>query len=179
MTLNSCSFQTDRMEVGDWPSHLTGTHAVEARSTFVVSLLSEAVTQELPTGWQGPYDEDRASAWFADRRGEGAVLPIVARSDRRPVGLLILAESEITDGLLDIFLGYLIHESDWGRGLATEVVAGLADWCRANGTVRSIVGGVTDGNAASARVLQKNGFVPASTVADVPDGVKYTLILAG
>ena len=165
------------MDVGDWSHLVTGDDSEEVRDTFLVSLLSEAVTRDLPAGWQGFYDQDRASSWFADRRNEGAVLFIADRSDRRPVGLLILAESEITDVSRDIFLGYLIHESDWGRGLATEVVAGFADWCRTNGTVRSIVAGVTDSNAASARVLSKNGFVPVATVAHPPDGVKYTLAL--
>lgn len=176
MPLNDCSFQTDRMEVDDWSLLLTGDSAEQLRNTFLVSLLSEAATRELPPGWQGPYDQDRASSWFAERRSEGTVLLIAERSDGRPVGLVMLAESEHIDGHLDIRMGYLIHESAWGRGLATEVVAGFADWCRTKGTVRSIVGGVTDGNVASARVLLRNGFVPAKG-SDPHDEVQFTLIL--
>jgi RimJ/RimL family protein N-acetyltransferase len=55
-------------------------------------------------------------------------------------------------------------------------VAGFADWCRTNGTVRSVIGGVADGNNASARVLQKNGFVPLIRATDRPvDETEYTL----
>ena len=73
-------------------------------------------------------------------------------------------------------MGYVIAESAWGKGFATEVVAGLADWCRDNGTIRSLIGGVADRNGASARVLRKNGFVPNLTDVDHPDdAVEYTL----
>lgn len=164
------------MEVGDWSRFLTGDNADELLNTFLVSLLSEAVTRDLPPGWQGFYDEDRASLWFGERRREGPTLLVVDRSEGRPVGLLILAESGNTCGHGDIRLGYLIHEDVWGTGLATEVVAGFADWCRTNGTIRSIVGGVTDGNAASARVLQRNGFVPSDSVVDTHGVLEYTLL---
>lgn len=177
MTLNGCNFQTNRMDVGDWSHLLTGECGRTVRDTFLISLLSQAVTRDLPAGWQGFYDQDRALSWFADRLDEGAALLIADRSEGRPVGLLILAESEITAVSRDIFLGYLIHESDWGKGLATEVVAGFVDWCHTDGTVRSIVAGVTDRNAASARVLRKNGFVPVP-VDDPTGGVRYTLLLA-
>ncbi len=60
--------------------------------------------------------------------------------------------------------------------MATEVVAGFADWCRANGTIRCVVGGVADSNSASARVLRKNGFVPCANAADhLADEMEYTL----
>ena len=71
---------------------------------------------------------------------------------------------------------HIIAQSAWGRDLATEVVAGIAEWCRANGTIRSIVGGVADGNSASARVLQKNGFVPHINSVELHAvNVEYTL----
>lgn len=176
MALSDCSFRTDRMDVDDWARFLTGDNADEVLNTFLVSLLSEAVTRDLPLGWQGLYDEDRASLWFGERRREGPTLLIVDRSEGRPVGLLILVESGSTRGLVDIRLGYLIHEDLWGTGLATEVVAGFVDWCRTNGAVRSIVGGVTHGNAASARVLQRNGFVPADSVVEPHGVVEYRLL---
>ena len=178
MALKDCGFRTDRLEVNDWSRLLSGDSEAGMLNTFLVSLLSEAVTRDLPPGWQGAYDYERASSWLAERRSEGEALLIVDRSDGRPVGVLIVAESENIDGHLDIRLGYLIHESAWGRGFATEVVAGFVDWCRTTQAVRSISGGVTESNAASARVLQKNGFVPANSAVDPHDEVRYTLTLA-
>ena len=176
MALRDCYFETDRLIVHDWSRLLTGSTAEELRNTFVVSLLTEAVTRDLPPGWQGPYDTDRAASWFVERQSESTVLLIADRSDGRPVGLLILSEPENSYRSLDIRLGYMIDESAWGRGFATEVVAGMADWCRTNGTIRSLIGGVADGNSASARTLQKNGFVPHVKSADHPASeVEYTL----
>ena len=176
MALSDCYFETDRLIVDDWSRLLTGNTAEGLRNTFVVSLLTEAVTRDLPPQWQGPYDTDRASQWFVERQSESTVLLIVDRSDGRPVGLLILSEPANSDPSLDIRLGYMINESTWGQGLATEVVAGFADWCRTNGTVRSVIGGVADGNNASARVLQKNGFVRLIRGTDSPvDETEYTL----
>jgi len=162
--------------VDDWFRLLTGDTAEELRNTFVVSLLSEAVTRDLPPGWQGPYDTGRAAEWYVERERESTVLLIVDRSDGGPVGLLVLSEAENDDGQHDVRLGYMIDESDWGRGLATEVVAGFVGWCRTNGTIRSVIGGVSPGNSASARVLQKNEFAPQIKSTDDPTGeVDYIL----
>jgi ribosomal-protein-alanine N-acetyltransferase len=176
MALSNYHFETDRLIVDDWSRLLTGNTAEGLRNAFVVSLLTEAVTRDLPPQWQSPYDRDRASQWFVERQSESTVLLIVDRSDGLPVGLLILSESANSDPSLEIRLGYMFNESNWGRGLATEVVAGFADWCRTNGSVRSVIGGVAHGNNASARVLQKNGFVPLICGTDDPvDETQYTL----
>jgi ribosomal-protein-alanine N-acetyltransferase len=176
MAISDCYFETDRLVVDDWSRLLTVDTAEALRNTFVVSLMSDPVTRDLPPAWQGPYDTDRASSWFVERQSESTVLLIVDRSDGSPVGLLILSESGNSDRSLDIRLGYMIDENAWGRGLATEVVAGFAEWCRADGNIRSVIGGVTDDNSASARVLQKNGFVPHNKNTDYPaNTVEYIL----
>ena len=172
----NCYFETERLVVDDWSRLLIGDASEALRDSFVVSLLTETVTRDLPPGWQGPYDTDRAASWFAERQSESTLLAIATRSDGRPVGLLILSESKNGDSATDIRLGYIIAEDSWGRGLATEVVAGIADWCRTDGTIRSVVGGIAGSNSRSARVLQKNGFVPHINVGDQPaDGVEYIL----
>jgi len=176
MALRNCYFETERLVVDDWSRLLIGDAAEALQDSFVVSLLTETVTRDLPPGWQGPYDTARAASWFADRQSESTVLVIANRSDRGPVGLLILSESKNGDSATDIRLGYIIAEDSWGRGLATEVVAGIADWCRTDGTIRSVVGGITASNSTSARVLQKNGFVPHTNGGDHPaDQVEYLL----
>ena len=65
------------------------------------------------------------------------------------------AEDEFDGGLR---LSYLLAESVRGRGLASEMVEGLVRWRSSRPAIRSIAGGVSVGNAASARVLGKNGF---------------------
>lgn len=172
----NCSFETERLIVDDWSRLLTGHVAEELRNRFVVSLLTAPVTRDLPAEWQGPYEIKRAASWFAERQSESTVLLIANRYDSSPLGLLIMSEDGPGKQGRDIRLGYLIVESAWGTGLATEVVAGVTEWCRADGTIRSLIGGVDDRNTASARVLEKNGFVPdANDSEDRATGVEYTL----
>ncbi len=104
----------------------------------------------------------RAAAWIEERDDESTTLIAIERDTERAVGLVILFEipnEEVDDGV-DIRLGYLLAERDWGRGLATELVAGLVAWCRSSGRVRSIAGGVEIDNPASAQVMVKNSFAP-------------------
>jgi RimJ/RimL family protein N-acetyltransferase len=179
MVLSDCSFSTERLAVNDWFRLLDGEAADAVRDSFVMSLLTERVTRDLPPQWQGQYDMDRAASWFAERQGESTVLLVVKRPSVRPVGLLILSESESSHRSRDIRLGYMIAESAWGSGFASELVAGFVDWCRTDGSIRSVVGGVAAGHSASARVLQKNGFVPHTRSSDHPvDEVEYRLTLA-
>lgn len=57
-------------------------------------------------------------------------------------------------------LSYTIRRALWGRGLATEIAAALADWHRANSTdAGPLWAHVAVANPASARVLGKVGFV--------------------
>ena len=62
-------------------------------------------------------------------------------------------------------LGYVVAESVWGRGFATELVAGLVEWSRSEPSIRTISAGVAPTNEASIRVLDKNGFL-LSAVSD-------------
>ncbi len=167
-----CSFETDRL-VDDWSRLLTGDAAEALRDGFVVSLLTAAVTRDLPPGWQGPYDMDRAASWFAERLREGTVLVVGGRSDGRPSDPVRVREQRQSEGRAS---GGCVRRKRLGRGLATEVVAASADWCRANGSIRSVVGGVAGSNSASTRVLRKNGFVPHTNgVEHLADEVEYTL----
>jgi RimJ/RimL family protein N-acetyltransferase len=56
-------------------------------------------------------------------------------------------------------LGYWLGEKFWGRGIMTEVVAALTDFCFQNFALRRISAEVFANNPASARVLEKAGFV--------------------
>lgn len=117
--------------------------------------------QSLPDAWQGEYTEDRASRWIEERDRDGATLLVVERSSQMAIGLVILFESD--DGRLgrSVRIGYLLAESVWGQGLASELLEGFVDWCRTV-EIASIVGGVERENFASQRVLEKNGFTVLS-----------------
>jgi ribosomal-protein-alanine N-acetyltransferase len=56
-------------------------------------------------------------------------------------------------------LGYWLGEKFWGHGIVTEAVAALSDFCFENFPLRRISAEVFVNNPASARVLEKAGFV--------------------
>ena len=79
---------------------------------------------------------------------------------------------------MDLRIGYLIAEQDWGKGLATELLAGLVAWARSQPSVHSVTGGVDPANLASARVLTKNGFDQVEDGEDGEDGdATYRLVI--
>ncbi len=123
-------------------------------------MLTEPVTRSLPSTWQGAYTLERAREWIDERDREGTTLLVIGKSTRQAIGLMILLEMQAEGDInyLDIRLGYLLSESSWGKGIASELVDGFVEWCREQTSISSIVGGVALDNPASARVLQKNGF---------------------
>lgn len=56
-------------------------------------------------------------------------------------------------------IGYDLMPDYWGRGIATEAVGAMVDWCFENLGLNRIQADVMVDNAASARVLRKLGFV--------------------
>jgi len=56
-------------------------------------------------------------------------------------------------------LGYWLGEDFWGRGIMTEAVVALTDFCFDNFLLRRISAEVFANNPASTRVLEKAGFV--------------------
>ncbi len=165
----SCAFTTGRLDVGEWRV-LAGRYGLD-RVEIVRAVLTEATTGELPPGWQGDYDNERADAWIAERDAESPTLLVIDQRSAEPVGLVLLfavphdGSGEIDDAV-DVRLGYVLAESAWGQGLATEVVGGIVAWAQRHPSVATMSGGVSRGNPASARVLVKNGF----TVESVADG---------
>jgi len=134
----------------------------------VVGLLVPKVRRSLPPAWRGPYGHDRARAWIVERDAEGAVLMVTEVAAKVPAGLVILGEEAAVDGpsTVDVRVGYLLAPACWGRGLATELIGGLVAWCRRQGQIRALTGGVARDNPASARVLTNNGFALIDTTAD-------------
>jgi len=55
-------------------------------------------------------------------------------------------------------LGYWLGRRHWGQGHMTRVVAACLDWAVPALGLRRVEANVLEGNPASARVLEKNGF---------------------
>ena len=56
-------------------------------------------------------------------------------------------------------IGYWIGEELWGQGIMSEIVPAFVDYCFAKFSLRRISAKTYENNPASARVLEKAGFV--------------------
>jgi ribosomal-protein-alanine N-acetyltransferase len=97
----------------------------------------------------------------------GAYLDSYARSAWHPCLLLeegtIIGRANLKDidtaaGVAEI--GYRVAQEATGRGAASSALQHLVELARSRWRLRQLFAQVIDGNAASARVLVKNGFVP-------------------
>lgn len=157
MSLGQCAYKTFRLSVDEWHSAKRSVDGANELPATVASMLTEAVTKNLPPGWQGEFDEHRAETWITERDAEGTVLLAVQRTGDVPVGLLILFEDS-SQPVARVHVGYIVAERMWGAGYATEMLAGFVDWCRSNITGTELIAGVDISNAPSVKVLEKCGF---------------------
>ncbi|MEM9602365.1 MAG: GNAT family N-acetyltransferase [Pseudomonadota bacterium] len=151
--MSPLAFNTARLRVGPWRD-LAEAALDRPLNAIVAETLTARVTAALPPGWQGAYDGVRADRWISEREGECTCLLGVDRECAQPVALVLL----FPESTRSLRLGYLLHERSWGQGYATELIRGLIAACHDAGIDR-VSGGVAPENAASARVLEKAGFV--------------------
>ncbi len=156
-----CAFRTDRLEVGEW--HAMAENYGLDLETVVLDTLTPQTTRALPPEWHGAFDIERSRRWIEDRDAESATLLAVEHETGAAPCLLLLFESaSIEDSGVDVRIGYIVRDETAGRGLASELIGGLVEWARSQPTIGVLAGGVSSDNAASARVLIKNGFVTAA-----------------
>ncbi len=170
MPLVECTFESGRLLVAEWHSFSMRELLGRTLAQVVTTMMTEPVTRSLPESWQGGYTLTRAVSWISERDSEGVTLLAINKSTGEPAGLVILFESETPRGDgIEARLGYLLAESFWGTGLATELVEAFVVWCRSQPEITSLAGGVERENVASRRVLEKNGFKLVDDDADVEE----------
>ena len=90
-------------------------------------------------------EQQPPTVWAIDVAGEAAgTIGIMRRSDIERISAEI---------------GYWIGEPFWGRGIMTEVVQAVTDWCLEHFQLTRIYALPFAENAASCRVLEKAGYV--------------------
>ena len=158
------AFDTPRLVVQDWRPDLTVPEKRKALETALPSLLSAAVLEHLPPSLGLATCDGDIGRWIDARVAESTCLTVRERVSQDLVGLVILAEDR-TGRPPTIHLGYLLAQSTWGRGLGSELVAGLVG-SFGEGARSRLIGGVGVDNPASARVLRKAGFEKDARMSD-------------
>lgn len=90
--------------------------------------------------------------WIDARDAESDIYLIRETSTDAIIGLMFLTPPFNND----IHLGYLLGQTTWGKGYASELLAGLVSHVPKTGF--RLLGGVGRENPVSAHVLRKTGF---------------------
>ena len=85
------------------------------------------------------------------------VLAVILKETGELIGDTGINEVDGCPGQAEI--GYTICKKHSGKGLATELVPAMIEFVRARFPIQCLQGRVMKGNAASVRVLEKNGFL--------------------
>jgi len=124
----------------------------------VIDILSNKATEYLPLDWQGVSNTNQAKAWITQRIAGGGFHQVIHRYDSQLVGFLFLYGFKQKSINTEIRIGYILAESFWGKGLATELIQNLVNYYQRQPNVFAIIGGVVPDNIASVKVLTNNGF---------------------
>ena len=119
------------------------------------------VKKQFPNECYADIDEAKGAIQFFNDCVEKNLLPFVLAVQLKETGELIgdTGVSEVDGEPNSLEIGYQICEKYSGKGLATEVLNAMTafSFARFNATIS--YGRVVHGNAASARVLEKAGYV--------------------
>ena len=119
-----------------------------------------AVKQWIPNECYADLEEARDAAAFFAERIQNSVLPFVLAVIWKETGELIgdTGVNEVEGKPGEVEIGFTICEKYSGKGCATELVAAMTDYIFSNMGMKVLYGRVLRGNAASVRVLEKNGY---------------------
>jgi RimJ/RimL family protein N-acetyltransferase len=128
------------------------------RAALVKYADNPGVVRYLRDRFPAPYTLADAGAWL-----------VHVRRQRPPTQFAIATDTELIGGIgLDLKddvyrrsaeIGYWLGEPFWGRGIATAAVTAVCAWGFRTLDLARIYATVFEPNAASARVLEKAGFV--------------------
>lgn len=110
-----------------------------------------------------PYTSADAEAWIAKARAKDPPTSFaVAVNGEAAGGIGVHPQNDVYR--LSAELGYWLGRDHWGKGIMSEAVAAVTDWAfDALGVVR-VFASALETNPASARVLEKAGFVFEGTL---------------
>lgn len=116
------------------------------------------VAEHLRDIFPHPYTREAGRQWLAHCRTENPVTSFAITADDAVIGGIgITLKDDVYRRSAEI--GYWLGLDYWGHGIATQAVRALSDWAFATFDLCRLWAGVFEPNRASARVLEKAGFV--------------------
>jgi RimJ/RimL family protein N-acetyltransferase len=116
------------------------------------------VVRNLRDRFPHPYTRADADAWLAHAATKNPIVDFAIVVNGEAVGGIgYLPQHDVARRSVEI--GYWLGEPYWGRGIVTGAVRALCEHIFRNPDICRIYASVFESNPASARVLEKAGFV--------------------
>ena len=116
------------------------------------------VSRNLKDRFPYPYTAADAVEWIAHASPQGPATNFaIAVDDTAVGGIGIELGTDVFRRSAEI--GYWLGEPFWGRGIATEALRAMTAYAFEHFDICRLEAGVFEWNPASARVLEKNGYV--------------------
>lgn len=162
MTGAKLRFETVRLHIAPWQNDRD---RAEFRSELTQAL-TPAVLEYLPPSMAFDGKTEDIQAWIDERERKSDVFSIKEKTTGAFVGLFFVFVSEGEANSQIRHIGYLLSESYWGQGIASEALSAVVTHL----PEQVLKAGVAKDNPASARVLMKAGFEIES---QIPDGFYF------
>ena len=132
------------------------------------------VWEHLPEDWPGEVTEDMARDLIEIARAGRHQQVQAIEADGEPVGQIRLLRGQGAAGPGEAEIGYWLGRAHWGRGLASAAVAMAARAALSSPDApHALVARVHQANRASARVLEKCGFMPTGPDRDMAGWTRF------
>ena len=131
----------------------------------------ENVRKWIPNeSYADPGEAAEAVRFFADYAGHGRLPYVLAAELKRTGELVGDAGLNAVEGKTgEVEIGYVVSGRFSGKGYATELVKAMTEYAVSGFGISVLYGRVMRGNKASARVLEKNGYVFAGEESGAED----------
>jgi len=125
----------------------------------VIEVLTPKVVENLPPYFQNINSIQSAQEWLEQIIFDGSLFTVNLVGETNPIGFVFIS-TENTSGT---HIGYLLGESYWGKGYATEILKGLIGFLESEDKITNLIAGVATDNVASIKLLHKLGFIKSSS----------------
>jgi RimJ/RimL family protein N-acetyltransferase len=148
------AYQTSRLSLEEVSSKTP----VNATLVSTIEILTPKVVENLPAYFQNINSISEAHDWFQKMVSDSRLFMVTSKGTNTIIGFVFVYVGNNKEA----HIGYLLGESYWGKGYATELLSGLIDFIKQENKIKRLIAGVTSNNIVSSKVLLKIGFVEST-----------------
>jgi [ribosomal protein S5]-alanine N-acetyltransferase len=139
------------------PSIHLRAYRIEDAAQLALIANNKKIWKNLRDHFPHPYTVHDAIQWINHTSAQKPVINMAISVDGKLAGGIgVVPKDDVYRKTIEI--GYFLGEAYWNKGIATASVSLLLDYIRQQFDVVRIYAEVFESNAASMRVLEKNGF---------------------